>query len=327
MHILVVMDATERKESMLKIEKKESEKPVKISIIGRGAEGNEIISLMTKQAPFSYSLLCVNTDIKVLKTCRYPRLLIDKKSWPCADTDDKFENNHTKATEDMQVITDAVKGAELVIIVTAAEGGTGGDAASIIAKCARDQGIMTMGIALSPFKYEGDKKACNARSCLEELKNNVDALFVIPSDSLFPDVNSPSKLLKVYKDRNELVKNVIMSLTEMFNEAGIISLDLQDVKVVLNGEGPDFIAYGEGVGLDDAALTAIRRALNMLKTQLQKGKDVNIIISLEGDLSLVEVKEATEFVKNFVGENSRILFGINDLNGSGCRVLLIGSER
>ena len=195
------------------------------------------------------------------------------------------------AEENVEELTQAIKGADMVFVTCGMGGGTGTGAAPVVAKISKELGILTVGVVTKPFKFEARTRMTNALSGIEKLKDNVDTLIVIPNDKLLEIVDRRTTMPDALKKADEVLQQAVQGITDLINVPGLINLDFADVKTVMINKGVAHIGIGTATG-DDKAVEAVKQAVTspLLETTIEGAS--HVIINISGDISLIEANEA-----------------------------------
>jgi cell division protein FtsZ len=196
----------------------------------------------------------------------------------------------------------------MVFVTCGMGGGTGTGAAPVIARLAKEQGILTVGVVTKPFRFEARARMNNAIAGIEKLKDSVDTLIVIPNDKLLEIVDRRTTMPEALKKADEVLQQSVQGITDLINVPALINLDFADVQTVMTEKGIAHIGIGRATG-DDKALEAVKQAVAspLLETTIEGASDV--IINISGDIGLVEANEAASYVQEMVGESANIIFG------------------
>ena len=212
------------------------------------------------------------------------------------------------AEENVEELTQAIKGADMVFVTCGMGGGTGTGAAPVVAKISKDMGILTVGVVTKPFKFEARTRMANAESGIEKLKENVDTLIVIPNDKLLEIVDRRTTMPEALKKADEVLQQAVQGITDLINVPGLINLDFADVKTVMVDKGIAHIGIGAATG-DDKAIEAVKQAVAspLLETTIEGAS--HVIINISGDIGLVEANDAASYIQELAGDNANIIFG------------------
>jgi len=292
-----------------------TENAAKIIVIGVGGAGNNAVNRMIDESIVGVEFIGVNTDKQALESCKAPTLLqIGEKVTKGLGAGAKPEVGEKSAEESAEDIAAHLKGVDMVFVTCGMGGGTGTGAAPVIARIAKEMGILTVGVVTKPFGFEGKQRMSKALAGIERLKSNVDTLIVIPNDKLLGLVDRRIRLEEALKKADEVLQQAVQGITDLINVQSLINLDFADVQTVMKDKGIAHIGIGFGTG-DDKAVDAVRQAVQspLLETTIEGASDV--IINLSGDISLIEADEAAEYVKDMVGDDANIIFGVTDDQG------------
>ena len=294
---------------MLEIMTNDSEGAAKIIVVGVGGAGNNAVNRMVDEAIGGVEFIGVNTDHQALAMSKAPTVLqIGEKVTKGLGAGAKPEVGQQAAEESIDEIKSLIEGADMVFVTCGMGGGTGTGAAPIVAKVAKEMGILTVGVVTKPFKFEAKKRMENALGGIEKLKENVDTLIVIPNDKLLEIVDRRTTMPEALKKADEVLKQAVQGITDLINLPALINLDFADVQTVMTDKGIAHIGIGEGKG-DDKALEAVQQAVSspLLETTITGA--THVIINISGDISLMDANDAASYVQNLAGEDANIIFG------------------
>ena len=294
---------------MLEIKIPESETAARIIVVGVGGAGNNAVNRMIDENVAGVEFIGVNTDKQALQFCKAPTAMqIGEKLTKGLGAGARPEIGEKAAEENTDDLQQAFKGADMVFVTCGMGGGTGTGAAPVIAKIAKDMGILTVGIVTKPFRFEARQRMQNAIGGINNLRESVDALIVIPNDKLLELVDRRTTMPEALKKADEVLLQAVTGITDLINVPGLINLDFADVQTVMKDKGIAHIGIGKSKG-DDKALEAVKQAVAspLLDTSIEGASDV--IINVSGDISLIEANEAASYVEELAGENANIIFG------------------
>ena len=199
----------------------------------------------------------------------------------------------------------------MVFVTCGMGGGTGTGAAPVIAKIAKEQGALTVGIVTKPFRFEARKRMENAIGGIEKLKQNVDTLIVIPNDKLLDIVDRRTSMADALKKADEVLQQGVRGITDLINVPSLINLDFADVRTVMQDKGIAHLGIGMASG-DDKAVEAVKLAVNspLLETTIQGASD--LIVNISGDISLYDAYDAVEYVRDITGDEVNLIMGARD---------------
>ena len=294
---------------MLEIKTNESEAAARIIVIGVGGGGNNAVNRMIDEQIAGVEFIAINTDKQALQLCKAPTLMqIGEKLTKGLGAGAQPEVGEKAAEESEEDISAALKGADMVFVTCGMGGGTGTGATPVVARIAKNQGALTVGVVTKPFRFESRTRMANALAGIDKLKESVDTLIVIPNDKLLEVVDRRTTMPEALKKADEVLQQGIQGITDLINVPGLINLDFADVQTVMKDKGIAHIGIGEGRG-DDKALEAVKQAVAspLLETTIQGAS--HVIINVSGDITLMDASDAAEFVQELAGENANIIFG------------------
>ena len=294
---------------MLEIMTNDQESSAKIIVVGVGGAGNNAVNRMIDENIGGVEFIGINTDSQALTLCKAPTAIqIGEKLTKGLGAGAQPEIGEKAAEENVEELTQAIKGADMVFVTCGMGGGTGTGAAPVVAKISKDMGILTVGVVTKPFKFEARTRMANAESGIEKLKENVDTLIVIPNDKLLEIVDRRTTMPEALKKADEVLQQAVQGITDLINVPGLINLDFADVKTVMVDKGVAHIGIGTATG-DDKAIEAVKQAVTspLLETTIEGAS--HVIINISGDISLIEANEAASYVQELAGDNANIIFG------------------
>lgn len=294
---------------MLEIKINESESAARIIVVGVGGAGNNAVNRMVEEDIIGVEFIGINTDKQVLSTCQAPTTMqIGEKLTGGKGAGARPDIGEKAAEESSEEISQAIRGSDMVFVTCGMGGGTGTGAAPVVAKIAKDMGILTVGVVTKPFKFEGRTRMDNALQGIERLKESVDTLIVIPNDKLLEIVDRRTTMPESLKKADEVLQQAVQGITDLINVPGLINLDFADVQTVMTDKGIAHIGIGSAKG-DDKAIEAVKQAVSspLLETTIEGA--THVIINISGDISLVEANEAASYVQELTGDDANIIFG------------------
>lgn len=312
---------------MLEIKIPESDAAARILVVGIGGAGNNTLNRMVDENVVGVEFIGINTDKQDLQFCKAPSVIqIGEKLTKGLGAGARPEIGEKAAEESSEEISQALKGADMVFVTCGMGGGTGTGAAPVVARIAKDMGILTVGIVTKPFRFEARQRMKNAESGIENLRSSVDSLIVIPNDKLLELVDKRTTMPEALKKADEVLLQAVTGITDLINVPGLISLDFADVQTVMKDKGIAHIGIGKAQG-DDKAIQAVQQAVAspLLETSIKGATDV--IINVSGDISLTEANEAAMYVEELAGENANIIFGAiyDDKTQDECTITVIAT--
>lgn len=287
----------------------EADTSAKIIVIGVGGAGNNAVNRMIDENIGGVEFIGINTDKQALALCKAPTLIqIGEKLTKGLGAGAQPEIGAKAAEESMEELSSAVKGADMVFVTCGMGGGTGTGAAPVVAKIAKEQGILTVGVVTKPFKFEAKQRMVNALSGIDRLKESVDTLIVIPNDKLLEIVDRRTTMPDALKKADEVLQQAVQGITDLINLPALINLDFADVSTVMKDKGMAHIGIGSAKG-DDKAIEAVKLAVAspLLETTINGAS--HVIINISGDISLMDANDAASYVQDLAGDNANIIFG------------------
>jgi cell division protein FtsZ len=294
---------------LLEIKINEADNAARILVIGVGGAGNNAVNRMIEENIAGVEFLGINTDKQALQFCKAPTAMqIGEKLTKGLGAGAKPEMGEKAAEENADELAQAMKGADMVFVTCGMGGGTGTGAAPVVAKIAKDMGILTVGVVTKPFRFEARTRMSNAINGIERLKESVDTLIVIPNDRLLEIVDRRTTMPDALKKADEVLQQAVQGITDLINVPGLINLDFADVQTVMTDKGIAHIGIGRAKG-DEKALEAVKQAVSspLLETTIEGAS--HVIINISGDISLIEANEAASYVQEMAGDDANIIFG------------------
>ena len=294
---------------MLEIKTTDADSSAKIIVIGVGGAGNNAVNRMIDENIGGVEFVGVNTDKQALMLCKAPTLIqIGEKLTKGLGAGAQPEVGQKAAEESAEELSAAVKGADMVFVTCGMGGGTGTGAAPVVAKIAKEQGILTVGVVTKPFKFEAKTRMVNAISGIDRLKESVDTLIVIPNDKLLEIVDRRTTMPDALRKADEVLQQAVQGITDLINVPALINLDFADVQTVMKDKGMAHIGIGEAKG-DDKAIEAVKLAVAspLLETTITGAS--HVIINISGDISLMDANDAASYVQDLAGDDANIIFG------------------
>ena len=293
----------------------------RISVIGVGGAGGNAIANMIASEVQGVDFIVANTDAQALNASPADqRIQLGLKITQGLGAGSRPEIGKAAAEETLEMIEKALDGAHMCFIAAGMGGGTGTGAAPVIAKAARDKGVLTVGVVTKPFSFEGNRRARAAEAGIEELQQHVDTLIVIPNQNLFRIANPNTTFKEAFMMADEVLQQGVRGITDLMVMPGLINLDFADVRSVMGEMGKAMMGTGEAIG-DNRAIEAAEKAIaNPLLDGVSMKGAKGVIISITGgeDMRLMEVDEAASHIKELVDPDANIIWGSafnNDLDG------------
>ena len=295
--------------TLLEIMPTEADTSAKIIVIGVGGAGNNAVNRMIDENIGGVEFIGINTDKQALTLCKAPTLIqIGEKLTKGLGAGAQPEIGEKAAEESMEELSSAVKGADMVFVTCGMGGGTGTGAAPVVAKIAKEQGILTVGVVTKPFKFEAKQRMVNALSGIDRLKESVDTLIVIPNDKLLEIVDRRTTMPDALKKADEVLQQAVQGITDLINLPALINLDFADVSTVMKDKGMAHIGIGNAKG-DDKAIEAVKLAVASPLLETTINGATHVIINISGDISLMDANDAASYVQDLAGDNANIIIG------------------
>ena len=295
---------------MLQFEKLE-EQNANIIVIGVGGGGCNAVNRMIDENPKGVTFVAVNTDAQALATCKAEnKLQIGEKLTKGLGAGGNPEIGQKSAEESMEEIAKHIQGAEMVFVTAGMGGGTGTGAAPIIAKAAKERGILTVGVVTKPFSFEGRKRAEHAELGIKYLKKFVDSIVIVPNDKLLQISDSNTTFIDAFKMADEVLRKGVQGITDLIAEDGMINLDFADVETVMRDRGVAHMGIGYGKGEDkvnDAVSSAVESPL--LETTVAGAKAILLNITGGYDIGMMDINEASNQIQSVADKDAIIIFG------------------
>ena len=284
----------------------------RIAVVGVGGAGGNAIANMMRADVQGVDFLVANTDAQALKSSIAPhRIQLGAKITQGLGAGSRPEIGRAAAEETIDDLAKRLEGAHMCFIAAGMGGGTGTGAAPVIAKAARDMGILTVGVVTKPFSFEGNRRAKSADGGIEELQKYVDTLIVIPNQNLFLIANANTTFKEAFEMADEVLQQGVRGITDLMVMPGLINLDFADVRSVMQEMGKAMMGTGEASG-DNRALEAAQKAIaNPLLDGVSMQGAKGVIISITGgdDMRLLEVDEAANHIRDLVDPEANIIWG------------------
>ena len=312
---------------MLEIKTNDADTAAKIIVVGVGGAGNNAVNRMVDEKITGVDFIGVNTDKQALQLCKAPKLLqIGEKLTKGLGAGAKPEIGEKAAEESTEEISAALKGADMVFVTCGMGGGTGTGAAPVVAKLAKEMGILTVGVVTKPFRFEAKARMVNALNGIERIKENVDTLIVIPNDKLLEIVDRRTTMPEALKKADEVLQQAVQGITDLINGPAVINLDFADVQTVMKDKGIAHIGIGEGKG-DDKAMEAVKMAVESPLLETTISGATHVIINISGDITLADASDAASYVQELAGDDVNIIFGAmyDESKSDSCTITVIAT--
>lgn len=289
----------------------EMEPLAKIKVIGVGGGGSNAVNRMIENGVKGVEFITANTDAQALQLTKSEiKLQIGDKLTRGLGAGAKPEIGKKAAEESREHITTALKGADMVFVTAGMGGGTGTGAAPVVAELAKEAGALTVGVVTRPFTFEGPKRSSQAVLGIEELKEKVDTLIVIPNDRLLEIVDKKTPMVEAFREADNVLRQAVQGISDLIAVPGLINLDFADVKTIMSERGSALMGIGMATG-ENRAMDAARKAIQspLLETSIDGAKGIIINVTGGANLSLYEVNEAAEIIIAACDPEVNMIFG------------------
>ena len=314
---------------MIEFQNEEQDTFASIKVVGCGGGGNNAVNRMVDAGLRGVEFISVNTDRQALNLSdAQVKIQIGEKLTKGLGAGAVPEVGRRAAEESREEIAQSLKGADLVFITAGMGGGTGTGAAPIVAEIARDLGCLTIAVVTKPFGFEGKQRMKNAENGINDLKQHVDTLVVIPNDRLLQVVNKGTTMLEAFRIADDVLRQGIQGISDLIAVPAMINLDFADVKTVMESGGMAHMGIGVGSGenkLVEAAKNAISSPL--LETNIDGARAVLINVTGGADISIVDINEAANLIMEEADPDANIIFGagIDESMGDDVRITVIAT--
>ena len=293
-----VMDSTANHEDVLKV-------------IGVGGGGNNVVNRMVRSGMQGVEFIAVNTDRQCLSASEATqKLAIGEKLTGGKGAGANPDVGRESAKESKEQITALLEGADMVFVTAGMGGGTGTGAAPVVAEIAKEKGILTVGVVTKPFNFEGRRRMDQAAQGIEELRQKVDSLVIIPNDRLQYATDEKITFANAFAIADDVLRQAVQSISDLIKTTGLINLDFADVTAVMKDAGLAHMGVGRAAGKNKAE-EATRIAINspLLETSIQGARGIIVNITGPMDMGLEEVEQAAEMVKQVADPDALFMMG------------------
>lgn len=284
----------------------------RISVIGVGGGGGNAVNNMIAQNLEGVDFIVANTDAQALaNSAASRRIQLGLETTQGLGAGARPEIGRLAAEEAKAEIEKELEGANMVFITAGMGGGTGSGAAPVVAKLAKDKGILTVGVVTKPFQFEGKKRFETAETAVEEFTKAVDSIIIIPNQNLFRIADKKTTLADAFIMADNVLYAGVRSITDLMMMPGLINLDFADIKSIMEDKGKAIMGTGEADGEDRAVKAAEQALSNPLLDDCSMRGAKGVLINITGgsDITLFEIDEAASRIKEEVDEDANIIFG------------------
>ncbi len=288
------------------------ENHARMKVVGVGGAGGNAVNRMIDGGLSGVDFISINTDLQDLENCKAThRVQIGNRLTKGLGAGASPEIGRKAIEEDRDVVAESLLGADMIFVTAGMGGGTGTGACPVVAELAKDQGALTIGIITKPFDFEGRKRMSRALMGIEELKDRVDTLILIPNQKLLNLATPDTKLTDAFRMADDVLLQATKGISDLITVPGLINLDFADVKTVMAEMGDALMGIGYGTGENrakEAATQAISSPL-LDNVSINGAKAVLINITGNSNMSLLEVNEAASLITEAAGAEANIIFG------------------
>ncbi len=292
----------------------------RIKVVGVGGGGNNALNRMIQSSIRGIDFVAVNTDAQALHYSQATKKVhIGKEATRGLGAGANPEIGKIAAEESEEDIFAALKGSEMVFITGGCGGGTASGAAPVIARIAKEIGALTVAIMTKPFAFEGDRRRKIAEAALDELRDKVDTLIVIPNDRILQIIDRKTSLLDAFGAVDNILRQGVQGISDLITVNGLVNLDFADVKSIMSNAGSALMGIGHGSG-DNRAVEAVKQAMDspLLEVSIQGAKGVLINFTGGRDMGMHEIEEAAKLIHDSVDPEANIIWGtVLDENTTG----------
>jgi cell division protein FtsZ len=283
----------------------------RIKVVGVGGAGGAAINRMVEAGVDGVEFIAINTDAQALHHSKAGvKIHIGKDTTRGlgAGADPSVGENAAHESEDE--IKKALQGADMVFVTIGAGGGTGSGAGHVVARLAREQGVLVVGFATKPFAFEGEKRRRNADKAIENLRESVDTLIIIPNDRLLQTIDRKTPLLEAFKVADDVLRQGVQGISDLITVHGLINLDFADVKAVMKDAGSALMGIGRASG-ENRAMEAAKQAIEspLLEVSIDGARGVLFNVIGGDDMSMHEINIAAETITSAADNDANIIFG------------------
>ncbi|MDR3242355.1 MAG: cell division protein FtsZ [Clostridiales Family XIII bacterium] len=288
-----------------------SENTAQIKVIGIGGGGGNAVNRMIEAGMQGVSFVTLNTDKQALFSSKAEtKFQIGEKLTKGLGAGGNPEVGQNAAEENIEDLSRFIAGADMVFITAGMGGGTGTGAAPIVAKIAKDMGVLTVGVVTKPFRFEGKKRSDHAELGIKFLKKYVDSLVVVPNDKLLSVSDKNTSMLDAFKMADEVLRQGVQGISDLISAPGVINLDFADVKSVMLDRGIAHMGVGRGSG-DDRVEESVKLAVEspLLETSINGAKAILLNVTGGYDLGMMEVSDAADRIEQAADRDAIVIFG------------------
>ncbi|MFN0155607.1 MAG: cell division protein FtsZ [Gaiella sp.] len=283
-----------------------------IKVVGIGGGGLNAVNRMIDAGIAQVDFVAVNTDMQQLELCDAPvKIHIGESVTHGLGSGADPATGKAAAVETYDQIRAALRGSDMVFVTAGEGGGTGTGAAPVVAGIARELGALTVGIVTTPFRFEGTRRKASAEAGVEALRSECDTLIVIPNDRLLEVLDRSTSMVDAFRIADDVLRQGVQGICDLITMPGLINLDFADVRTIMSDAGSALMGIGFSEAADDRARQAAERALRspLIDTEITGARGILLSVAGGDDLTLLEVNEAAEVVRQAATDDTNIIFG------------------
>jgi cell division protein FtsZ len=283
----------------------------RIKVVGVGGAGGAAVNRMIDAGVDGVEFIVINTDSQALHYSEAgTKIHIGKDTTRGLGAGADPSVGEQAAKESIDEIKKAIEGADMVFVTIGAGGGTGSGAGHVVAQAAKEQGILVVGFATKPFAFEGEKRRRNAETAIENLRDAVDTLIIIPNDRLLQTIDRQTPLLEAFKVADDVLRQGVQGISDLITVHGLINLDFADVKTVMSNAGSALMGIGRASG-ENRAVQAAQQAIEspLLEVSIDGARGVLFNVIGGNDISMHEINTAAETITAAADPDANIIFG------------------
>jgi cell division protein FtsZ len=283
----------------------------RIKVVGVGGSGGSAISRMIESKLRGVEFVAINTDAQALHHNKAAeKVHIGKNLTKGLGAGMNPDIGRQAAEENRDEIQDVLKGADMVFVTCGLGGGTGTGAAPIVAETAKELGALTVAVVTKPFSFEGAQRRAIAEEGLENLRERVDTLIIIPNDKLLQIIDKKTTLINSFKIVDDVLRQGVQGISDLITKPGIVNVDFADVRAIMGDSGSALMGIGIGTG-ENRAAEAAKAAINspLLELSIDGAKGVLFNVSGSNDVTMLEINEAANIITESIDPNAKVIFG------------------
>ena len=283
----------------------------RIKVIGVGGSGTNAVSHMVRSNVKGVEFVAINTDAQDLHhSLAKKKVHIGKNLTRGLGTGMNPELGRKAAEESAEEVQNVIRGADMVFLACGTGGGTGSGATSVIAKAAKDQGILTVAVVTKPFFFEGNQRMQIAEKAIDEIRKEVDSIIIIPNDRLLTLIDKNTTATNAFAMCDEILRQAVEGISDLITTPGIINVDFADIRAIMSNTGSALMGIGRSAG-ENRAVEAAKAAINspLLDVAIDGAKGVLFAIAGDANMTMFEIQEAAKVIIASIDPNAKVIFG------------------